>query len=277
MKKFKLGWILFPRRGEDFWTSVDAYKKLGYSGMEMGDMMLRQPGASPEENLARLRSLGLEVVSVGANQLVKYGEAAIDGVIESAKLTGAKFACCYVSSIINPMMGKPECDKDTFYQEIENLEKAAERCAAAGLKLCYHNHNYEFLRMFDGLCAFDQMVARTSTLSFEPDCGWATYAGVDPVKLLDRLAQRVTAIHLKDFIPGRDVTSKSEFTGAERIMPCFTSVGSGCLNLLDVTGWAADHEIEWCTVEQDTNNNLTSLESLQCSILNVRETGFVAI
>ena len=278
MKKFKLGWILFPRRGEDFWTSVAEYRKLGYKGMELADMTLARDGGL-EAGYARFHDeIGLEVISVGANHLAaKYDEAAIDKVIENAKLTNANFAGCYMCSVINPMMGREACTDDEFFQEVENLERAAERMAAAGLKLTYHNHYHEFTRIINGVSAFDQMVARTSSLMFEPDCGWVTYAGEDPIKVLDKLGSRIHAIHFKDFMPGRDTVQKHQMTGVEVVRPCFTAVGSGALDLPKCAEWAYNHDIEWCSIEQDSNNNLTSFESLQCAMFNVRETGFVDV
>ena len=45
--------------------------------------------------------------------------------------------------------------------------------------------------------AFEQLIYRTE-LDLEIDTFWAYAAGIDPVKLLDRLHDRVPVIHIKD-------------------------------------------------------------------------------
>ena len=273
MGKLQLGWILFPRYDEDYWSSLEAYKKIGYSGMESGEQLLTLKEGTPEENLARFREIGLKVIAVGANEVTRYDEKLIDEKIAQVKLLGADFACCYISSIIRPMMGEAPCTDDEFLQEIENLERSAERFAAAGVKLAYHNHNYEFIRKIHGISAYDQMVSRTSTLCFEPDVGWVTYAGEDPIALLERLQGRLVAVHFKDFIPGRMRTATLA-PGVSYTIPDFTAVGSGVVNTFGVAQWAAEHGLTWGVVEQDGNRNLCSVDTLHCAYLNLKESGF---
>lgn len=87
-------------------------------------------------------------------------------------------------------------------------EKGAE-FAKAGIRISYHNHNVEFVKLANGQTAYDLLVASTDPqlVSFELDIGWAASAGQDPVTLLERHRDRVTQLHLKDVSAGVTGTS----------------------------------------------------------------------
>jgi sugar phosphate isomerase/epimerase len=80
------------------------------------------------------------------------------------------------------------------------LNEAGARLAPAGLRVGYHNHNVEFVRLANGQSAFDLLVAQTDPklVDFELDLGWVAAAGIDPAGLLKRLGARVTQLHLKE-------------------------------------------------------------------------------
>ena len=83
---------------------------------------------------------------------------------------------------------------DTF---IENINSVQKKLKNSGTRLGYHNHAHEFKQNTDGSVAFEQLIYRTE-LDLEIDTFWAYAAGIDPVKLLDRLHHRVPVIHIKD-------------------------------------------------------------------------------
>ena len=69
--------------------------------------------------------------------------------------------------------------------------------AAEGLRLGYHNHSHEFAIMPWGSTIHAEIERRTS-VDFEIDIFWAFHAGIDPVATIDRLADRIRVIHIKD-------------------------------------------------------------------------------
>ena len=102
-------------------------------------------------------------------------------------------------------------------------------------------------------------------LMFDIDVGWVTVGGLDPVKLLDRLAPRTVALHLKDFY---DISNPSSLTG-------FTALGTGIVNIQAVLKKAVELDIKWMIVEQDKLRNLSLMETLTASYYNIKESGLV--
>jgi sugar phosphate isomerase/epimerase len=91
------------------------------------------------------------------------------------------------------------------------FNKAGERAKAAGLRLAYHPHGYEFQPWENGTL-FDLLAAETKPefVSFELDVFWAAHGGADPAKLLDSYGSRFQLLHLKDLKNG----VKGDLTGS---------------------------------------------------------------
>lgn len=72
--------------------------------------------------------------------------------------------------------------------------------ASAGIKVGYHNHDWEFLAPdVDGASAYDFFVSRLDPRAvLEVDTYWATAGGRDVPALLASLGERVTHLHVKD-------------------------------------------------------------------------------
>ena len=83
---------------------------------------------------------------------------------------------------------------------VETLNRAVPVVESAGLRLHYHNHSKEFVPNADGQIPQDELANRTKVW-FEIDTFWAFNAGLDPLSVLDRFADRMSHIHLKDGLP----------------------------------------------------------------------------
>src|SRR5207253_3027980 len=92
---------------------------------------------------------------------------------------------------------------DVFKRLADTLNKAGERAKANGLKLCYHNHAFEFQPLGESTGLELLMSATQKNLvSLELDVFWASVAGHDPVALLKTYTGRVALVHLKDKAQG---------------------------------------------------------------------------
>jgi sugar phosphate isomerase/epimerase len=81
----------------------------------------------------------------------------------------------------------------------ESLGKVAEQLSGQGLRLAWHNHDFEYLPLPDGSFPIDHLLeAAGPDIGFEVDFAWVTRAGVDPVDALRRQARRILAIQVKD-------------------------------------------------------------------------------
>ena len=127
------------------------------------------------------------------------------------------------------------------------LNRAGEKARAAGLKLCYHNHAFEFEPMGGSIPAHVLMTNLDPELvSFELDVFWVNVAGHDPVETLQQATGRVPLIHLKDEASGTE-TRYNE--GVPRT--AFKEVGSGVIDWAKVLQAAEIAGVKHYFVEQD--------------------------
>ena len=129
----------------------------------------------------------------------------------------------------------------------DKLNRAGERCHAAGLRFCYHNHAFEFEPM-EGTTGFQVMMDRLdrNLCGFELDCFWVSVAGHDPATLLRELSGRVPLVHLKDKPAAAPVMYKESVDRST-----FKEVGNGSIDWKAVLRAAASAKVEHYFVEQD--------------------------
>jgi sugar phosphate isomerase/epimerase len=147
----------------------------------------------------------------------------------------------------------------------DKLNRAGERCRAAGLSFAYHNHAFEFEPM-DGTSGFQLMIDRLDPklCGFELDCFWVSVAGNDPVALLTKLSGRVPLVHLKDKLAGTPVLYKESVDRA-----AFKEVGNGTLDWKSILRAAASAKVEHYFVEQD-QTPADPIDSLRQSFKNLQ-------
>ena len=253
----KAAWIGFPREGEDFWVSVEAYAKLGYRGMEGGEALLSN--GNFEENLARFTSLGLEVltVSTSVDDVVKD----VDAVIARAKRVNTNRATIWWS----PAMTGNADGFDKLVAEVAAMEQAATAMAKENIRLCFHNHQTEFFPQYGQPNTLDYMMQNSEKLWLELDVAWANFGGANPVDVLRTYKNRLAAVHIKDYLPNPDSADT----------PIFTSLGTGVMDLLAVLQYLHDINFPWVVYEQDNMRNLSTMESVTLSYLYMKESGLV--
>ena len=110
----------------------------------------------------------------------KWGNAKPVSWSEAIDLTqkaGLKF-------VVIPYVAPAERGKklDDFREMADKLNKAGELAKKAGMKLCYHNHAFEFAKE-GGKTLLDHLMdaADPKTVQLEMDVMWVTVAGADPV------------------------------------------------------------------------------------------------
>lgn len=94
-------------------------------------------------------------------------------------------------------------DTSDYWQDLgRKLGQGAALAAAHGLKVAWHNHDFEYAPLPDGTRPIDHIFeAGGPNVWFEIDCGWITRAGADPAAELERYADRIIAIQTKDTAP----------------------------------------------------------------------------
>ena len=86
MEKLKAGFIGFMPFGasmDETFKVLEKYAAIGYKGVEMGDMFLRN--GDPAENLARLKDLGMEPLCTSL-PMGKQDLSAVPEIVEKARI-----------------------------------------------------------------------------------------------------------------------------------------------------------------------------------------------
>jgi len=79
------------------------------------------------------------------------------------------------------------------------LNQLGPQAKAAGLRLAYHNHDFE-IRSVDGQRPLDYLLDHTdpSLVDFEMDLYWVIFGGGDPIDFFNRHPKRFALVHVKD-------------------------------------------------------------------------------
>ena len=115
----------------------------------------------------------------------------LDETIAFHKAVGCK-------NIVIP--GAPMGTAQELDELVDVINRAIPKIEAAGMKLHFHNHSREFIPNADGQIPQEELAKRTRVW-FEIDTFWAFNAGKDPLAMLEKYADRISLVHLKDGIP----------------------------------------------------------------------------
>jgi len=81
----------------------------------------------------------------------------------------------------------------------DRLNALAKAAATHGLRVGYHNHEWEWTRLDDGRYGYDALWdALDPSVVAEVDLYWAQTAGQVPAEVVARLGERVRLVHVKD-------------------------------------------------------------------------------
>lgn len=136
-----------------------------------------------------------------------------------------------------------------FYRALaDKLNAAAEKCHAAGMRFCYHNHDFEFQPKPGGR-PIDVLLDRLDKklIGLEVDTFWVSMAGEDAAAFLRQNTGRVELVHLKDRAPG----TPRHYDIATVPNDTFRELGHGDLPIPKILAAAVDAGAKHFFVEQD--------------------------
>lgn len=246
-------WTVRNQMAADPEATLKAVAQAGYKQVELMDV------ADAVKLAPIANELGMTIQSAFFNWEVLGNDKpastvpSLDAIIEQAKKHELKY-------LVFGYIGKGHRETVSQYQRIaERCNKAAEKCQAAGLTLCYHNHSFEFAPLQDKTTGFDVFIQEfdPQKMKFELDVFWVAIGGWDPLATLKRLKGRVAQVHLKDLLKG----SKTEHDEGKVPFEAFKEVGEGSIDMKQVIAIASDIGVDLCHVEQDQSPApLTSIE-----------------
>lgn len=246
--------IVFGQRNQDDIAGVlKDVATAGFPAIEAGNMF----ASYGEETTRRLLEENNLQVS-GAH--FGYGDyadpARLSNHIAYAKALGLKNLMC---------SGVASGTADGYRESARVFNETGKRLADEGLVFNYHNHDWEFKELGDGVRGMDILNAETdpALVKFNIDVFWVYYAGYDPVAFIESHSDRTGYFHFKD---GRKSTNAEGKT-----YPDFTELGRGDVDLKAAYAAATKSGAVWIVSEQD-RSHLPALEAVTISRNYLRDT-----
>jgi sugar phosphate isomerase/epimerase len=149
-------------------------------------------------------------------------------------------------------------DLDSFKLVAERLNLIGAQAAKAGLKVAYHNHDYEFLPQRDGKIGYDVIMQETdpALVKLQLDLFWVAHSSSrTPHELFLMQPGRFVMWHVKDM----DTTKR------------YTELGNGVIDFTRVMPDAQLAGLEEYFVEQGDNFAESPMRSIEVSAKYVRK------
>ena len=231
--------------------TIKAIAQIGYKEVECSTADLVKYAAIYKQN-------GLTPTAVHADTAVIL-DGDLSKTIDDAKSNGVKFVVMpYVAPNLRGSL-------DGYKVMSEKMNKAGEKCSAAGLRFCYHNHAFEFGGK-PGERPWDVFQTNwdKKLVALELDVFWLSVAGNIPSDVIRSFAGRVPLVHLKD--KGFGVQTQYN----EKVNPSdFRAVGTGTLDFPSILKACEKAGTEHYYVEQDQTPG-PPLDSLKLSYNTIR-------
>jgi sugar phosphate isomerase/epimerase len=160
----------------------------------------------------------------------------LDGVVAFNRSIGN-------TTLVVPYLGEQDRPTDAAGWTAlgQELGEISRRVRAKGMRLAYHNHDFELVD-FNGKTGLELLFAAAGPdLETELDLAWVARAGYDPATMLGKFKGRVFAVHAKDNAP----KGEAEDEGG------FAAVGQGVLDWNAILPAAASVGVRWYIVEHD--------------------------
>lgn len=254
---------------KDFEGTMKTLKEIGYDYVELAGLY----GHSADEIAAMCKNAGVNPIS--AHVPIAELLADTEKTVSDYEKIGCKFiAIPYLGEDMRP--GVPNYD-----EVLEKISAIGEVCKAHGIKLLYHNHDFEFVKMPDGSYGLDYLYAHVCScrLSTELDTCWVKVAGEDPAAYIRKYSGRSPVVHLKDFVGGKtenmyELIGTDEAKAEKSEAFQFRPVGSGVQDFPGILAAAIEAGSEYVVVEQDSWNDLDAMECARSSREYLRKLGW---
>ncbi len=252
-------------------------KENGFDSIELNGFMIRKNpfivkvltelGGMPVKKSDRLdwqkliQESSLEVISI--HEDIKTLETNLAMVINETKEYNTKYVV---------LTGNYKFD----YSSEASVDSLADRLNLIGgnlkkenISFLYHNHNVEFKKINENELCYDRLINKTDPqyVNFEFDSYWPSVSGVDAIKYMSLLKDRIKLHHICDngsVATGESITPIVKFKATE--------LGKGCLNLEKMIALDKENNVSSIILEQHKNHiNNDPLESALISLKYLQE------
>jgi sugar phosphate isomerase/epimerase len=245
--------------------------RMGYRHVELAGLL----GHSATDMAEALKKAGLVAISAHIPNTTLFVDGGVtlqdmDKVIEDAKTLNLKYVILPVIPVSlsavpgdkdflrNLFTALESCTRDDYLRCAELLNEKGALLAKSGIRMGYHNHNFEFAPL-DDTTGFELLMRNTDPklVTFEMDAGWVQAAGMNPIELLKRYPGRFKAMHVKD-IQG---STKPNFV----LQQVPAEVGSGIMPWPQILSAAFNAGVTDFFVEQEPPFAMPPLRSIEKS------------
>ncbi|MDB5085604.1 MAG: sugar phosphate isomerase [Bacilli bacterium] len=209
------------RVAEEYPQVFNEMLEAGYAGAEVRSSLLDDPDAMlrclAERPAFTLLALHTNLKSFDTDDRKEV----LQKLLERMNRAGSKYLLV--------SMGR-EADVHKWFQLAAEI---SEQCAEAQIQFCYHNHAGEFA---NGDQFFDELTGQYK-VALAADLAWVHRAGRNVVEFVDRYADAIQYVHVKD-------------TKGEQ----WKELGEGEVNLKPILERVTALNLPWWTVEQDSTD-----------------------
>lgn len=172
---------------EDVEATLRAVAAMGYREVEFAGYFDR----SPRQLAGLLGTLDLRSPSSHIDARALRDEPA--PLVDAAEALGNRYLT------VGWLRPEDRVTPDDYRRWGDVLNRAGELCRERGLRVAWHNHDFELLPL-GGELPLDVLLSQTdpALVDFQLDFYWASKAGHDPRALLARAPRRFTMAHMKD-------------------------------------------------------------------------------
>lgn len=218
-------------------------RQIGYEGFELGNKFPREPQAL--KTLLAQYDLALVSGWYSGRLAQRSAEDEIAAVGPHLELLAKNGATVMVyGEVADTIQGSPQplFQRPRFVTEAqrsayaERLERFARYTLSHGVRVAYHHHMGAYV---ETPADVDELMQRTTdAVGLLLDTGHITFAGGDPLALLDRYAARVCHVHCKDVRPDVVKLARNrDWSFLEAVINgAFTVPGDGAVDFASVIG-----------------------------------------
>lgn len=247
---------------ENFPGAMQKVKDMGYDGVELAGLY----GLEPEFVRDTLSEIGLIPISAHVPLVDMMADA--QKVADDYKTIGVEY-------VVVPYLPEEYRHNTPGYPVvIEAIKKIGAVMKENGLKLLYHNHDFEFVELPDGTLGFDDIYTQipADLLMVEPDTCWVQVAGQSASGYIEKYGSRCEIIHLKDYIKQGNPKNMYKLIGIETeeaeddigIFE-FRPVGFGQMLWEPILSATEKAGSKWVVVEQDEHYDISCFEAARRS------------
>ena len=217
---------------KDLTDTLKKVREMGWEYVQWSGM----PSLPADKIRAELDAAGLKAIA--AHVAIEPFEKDFDANVKFWKTVGSKD--------LGPggMMSDCKTDLEAWLEGARRLDALGAKLRAAGLRLSYHNHSFEFEKFpGDNRCKLDILIEATKpeNLCAELDLAWVLVGGADPAAYIRKYRGRCPVVHAKDVVLAKNGRKQQ-----------FKPLGQGELNWPEIFAAGDQAGIEWYVYEQDS-------------------------